>query len=911
MANLIEELLICKICKNKFDLNAHRPLIIKCGHTFCKHCILSSKEEENDNLCPLDNQKNVFNIESSINNLLIEDILKKVFNLEEKSPKQIIYIKPDIKRNRSPSLKNIKNNIKDNKDNKDNKVENEERSEKKNTNTISLMNSEKIRSSTGYHKYKNSSDFRFSQKEPPHFSKVNMKKIDIEDDNIIDDMNESIETIPLNEDKSVMNISFKDEWTALLGKNIEKKISKGELEIINNNIEDTLMDKISKIDDEFITTSIANLFPSNANNINNNEKANNNNVNNNNIKENNNIKNYNINFLKNNNRYINNSNALKIATIESIKKMSKNINIDANILKYASSTYNSKNKIAVINKIERRTHNNSKNNNINNNNNIKNNDIVNNKDNNINKNNENSNNENNVENTPKKGSFNNSENSEYKNNILLQTYNKVSNQPYHKTVITNKSTQQNKRNSSKNNDSRKETEESKNNGSQGIDLENKIKNKTSDDEIKREDKIFNQIKEIPIEINKKNNYENQITNKSYAELEENKYIKISNSSVKHEKVRRKNSDIISDIKITNIQMEKSQKPKDSKISKNQREKNNLTPSKNENKKPEKTNLVIQNFDDSINNLENSIIIMKNFSKNDNILLKLKKDLITLLLESDDKKQSIKSIEENPKFKKYYNYIEKSLSNEKLKENQNLISLKLYPNNDFFIGYIDNGNNEIKNGILYYNNGDYYEGEFQNGKKEGFGIIIYKNGTRYEGIFKNNKHNGYGKLIQLDGEVFIGDWKEGKINGKGVRYHSNGDRYIGSYINNIRNGEGHYIFSNGDSYEGNWDNGKANGKGKFTFKNGNVYEGEFKDNIIFGKGKFTMNNGDVYIGVFKNGLINGKGSYKNNKGEKYNGYFFNGKKHGMGKLVDKDNNEIANGYWNMDNFVGKKNINEYM
>ena len=73
----------------------------------------------------------------------------------------------------------------------------------------------------------------------------------------------------------------------------------------------------------------------------------------------------------------------------------------------------------------------------------------------------------------------------------------------------------------------------------------------------------------------------------------------------------------------------------------------------------------------------------------------------------------------------------------------------------------------------------------------------------------------------------------------------------------------------------------------------------------------MNNGDVYIGVFKNGLINGKGSYKNNKGEKYNGYFFNGKKHGMGKLVDKDNNEIANGYWNMDNFVGKKNINEYM
>ena len=32
---------------------------------------------------------------------------------------------------------------------------------------------------------------------------------------------------------------------------------------------------------------------------------------------------------------------------------------------------------------------------------------------------------------------------------------------------------------------------------------------------------------------------------------------------------------------------------------------------------------------------------------------------------------------------------------------------------------------------------------------------------------------------------------------------------------------------------------------------------------------------------------------------------------MGKLVDKDGNEVANGYWNMDIFVGKKSINEYM
>ena len=68
---------------------------------------------------------------------------------------------------------------------------------------------------------------------------------------------------------------------------------------------------------------------------------------------------------------------------------------------------------------------------------------------------------------------------------------------------------------------------------------------------------------------------------------------------------------------------------------------------------------------------------------------------------------------------------------------------------------DYTNDEIKNGILYYNNGDYYEGEFQNGKKEGFGIIIYKNGTQYEGIFKNNKHNGViGKMGKLMEKEFV-------------------------------------------------------------------------------------------------------------------------------------------------------------
>src|SRR5690606_5774083 len=97
-------------------------------------------------------------------------------------------------------------------------------------------------------------------------------------------------------------------------------------------------------------------------------------------------------------------------------------------------------------------------------------------------------------------------------------------------------------------------------------------------------------------------------------------------------------------------------------------------------------------------------------------------------------------------------------------------IKIDSNDDFFIGPREK--NKQSKGVMYLSNGDYYEGEFLNDKREGYGTFIYKIGTKYEGMFRNNKQHGYGKLVQCDGEVYIGEWKDGKINGNGVRYHSN-------------------------------------------------------------------------------------------------------------------------------------------
>ena len=87
MSKKIEDVLKCDICNKIFDTNHRRPFIAKCGHTFCKHCILSYNNENNN--CPLDNIQSVLSIESCIPNLKLEEVIKIIFfdnnnNNEEK-----------------------------------------------------------------------------------------------------------------------------------------------------------------------------------------------------------------------------------------------------------------------------------------------------------------------------------------------------------------------------------------------------------------------------------------------------------------------------------------------------------------------------------------------------------------------------------------------------------------------------------------------------------------------------------------------------------------------------------------------------------------------------------------------------------------------------------------------------------
>ena len=830
----IENVLQCDICRNNFDMNKHRPLVAKCGHTFCKHCILCNHQNKNCSSCPIDKIQYMLNIESCIPNIKLEEVIKIIFNIDSPKlkEKQIVYSKPEILRNKTKS-----------------------KTKKLSSNQISfhqkLISFDKTKMKiTNLNKF--STEYKFVHTEPNLISNTNSNvianKMSFDDEKTNNDnINETLDAIPIKEEKSLLNVSFKDEMNSLFKKNtfkISKNFQSKDNKKDDNDLIDSF-DKISKIDDEFINCnntnndfsilSNKNLFSTQTKNLQN-ENENENEINNNYEQE----------------------------KIEKLKKYTKNININLNLLKRNNSSQDNLKKISSNSDRETDSNSNGKEkieispkniqnikiSLINSNENMD----INSKTIDINNNSEkiernifksqliNKDNEKIFENKNEEKILINNNNLKpstnlYKHHLITSQSTKIGNSLIH-SYTTNVNFSNLNNNNSNNNFNKYSTNTANQKATFQIDEE--------DDEIIDNTSSINTISSIKSK-------QKLVINQNNEEIEDD-------------------NEIIKEKQLVSLQHKFPQTPKDKKII------DMRFPIQNKSK-----NLNFHNpKEETHQKLINQILYFCGYNG-------------TLL--------SKRKIEQTTQYQKYLQYINSSLSKKIFKDNYNQITIKLFQTNDIFIGYI-NKNNLPKKGIFYYNNGDYYEGELINGIREGFGYMKLKNGTIYEGDFKNNKHDGYGKLTQIDGEVFSGKWKDGKIDGKGIRYHNNGDKYIGNYSNNLKEGYGKYFFSNGNIYEGNWENGKANGLGKFIFNDGNVYEGEFKDNIICGKGTFIMKNGDKYFGNFKNGFINGRGVCENNKGEKYSGFFSKGKKHGMGKLFDSKGNIIASGYWNMDKYVGK-------
>ncbi|CAA0820338.1 Histone H3 K4-specific methyltransferase SET7/9 family protein [Striga hermonthica] len=175
-------------------------------------------------------------------------------------------------------------------------------------------------------------------------------------------------------------------------------------------------------------------------------------------------------------------------------------------------------------------------------------------------------------------------------------------------------------------------------------------------------------------------------------------------------------------------------------------------------------------------------------------------------------------------------------------------------------------------VQAYSNGDVYEGEFHKGKCNGSGVYYYYMSGRFEG-----------------------DWVDGRYDGYGVETWARGSRYRGQYRQGLRHGFGVYRFYTGDVYAGEWSSGQSHGCGIHTCEDGSRYVGEFKWGVKHGLGRYHFRNGDRYAGEYFADKMHGFGVYYFANGHRYEGAWHEGRRQGLGMYTFR-NGETQSGHW---------------
>lgn len=168
--------------------------------------------------------------------------------------------------------------------------------------------------------------------------------------------------------------------------------------------------------------------------------------------------------------------------------------------------------------------------------------------------------------------------------------------------------------------------------------------------------------------------------------------------------------------------------------------------------------------------------------------------------------------------------------------------------------------------------DKYFGETKNGKEHGFGIamssdeFMAKIGIEeyYKGFYQEGAYHNFGMHFK-NGNFYIGDFQKGKKHGYGFSINMGIIKglatiiYSGEFGDGLFEGEGimsEQMLGTVTIYKGHFENGEKFGKGVeaefFGGVSGCFYQGEFKNGNYHGVGNFLCNDCSGFNGTFQNG-----------------------------------------------------------
>jgi hypothetical protein len=148
------------------------------------------------------------------------------------------------------------------------------------------------------------------------------------------------------------------------------------------------------------------------------------------------------------------------------------------------------------------------------------------------------------------------------------------------------------------------------------------------------------------------------------------------------------------------------------------------------------------------------------------------------------------------------------------------------------------------GLLIYDTGYRYLGEFVDGLQHGKGSENWPDESSYQGEYRAGLKYGYGECDWPGKAKYVGEFKNGMFNGHGAFYWANGNSYTGSWRDNQIEGYGNFTWADGITYEGNYKLGKREGQGRITWPRQMIWEGQWRQGKrILSCGRYINLEGD--------------------------------------------------------------------
>ena len=166
----------------------------------------------------------------------------------------------------------------------------------------------------------------------------------------------------------------------------------------------------------------------------------------------------------------------------------------------------------------------------------------------------------------------------------------------------------------------------------------------------------------------------------------------------------------------------------------------------------------------------------------------------------------------------------------------------------------NGDCENGEGLFAYPDGSKYEGQFLEGKPDGWGTFTNPAGEKYVGTFRQGLRHGKGTLYFADSTYITGDWVEGEYMGNSQIEPGR----VGCIVGDCTNGRGTYIFKDGIAkYVGDFRNGMPHGDGVIYYANGERYVGHWAEGNFDGEGTLFFSDSSEVSGFWKAGTYLGE------------------------------------------------------